>query len=48
MEAKGVDLDAKVKVLAEDRVAFTLLEKRYREALKSLYEKGLEKPLATD
>ena len=48
MEAKKVDLDAKAKVLAEDRAAFALLEKRSREALKSLYEKGLEMPLTTD
>ena len=41
-------LDAKVKVLAEDREAFSLLEKRSSVALKSLYEKGLEKPLTTD
>ena len=48
LEGKGVDLDAKAKVLAEDRAAFALMEKRSREALKSLYEKGLEKPLATN
>ena len=48
VEAKGVDLDAKAKVLAENRAAFALLEKRSREALKSLYEKGLEKSLATN
>nr|XP_020191697.1 MAP7 domain-containing protein 1-like [Aegilops tauschii subsp. strangulata] len=48
VEAKKVDLDAKAKVLAEDRAAFALLEKRSHEALKSLYEKGLERPLTTD
>ena len=37
-----------MKVLAEDREAFSLLEKRSSVALKSLYEKGLEKPLTTD
>ena len=41
-------LDAKEKVLAEDHAAFTLLEERSRVALKTLYEKGLEKPLTTD
>ena len=48
VEAKGVDLDAKAKVLAEDREAFALLEERSCEALKTLYKKGLEKPVATD
>ena len=48
VEAKKVDLNAKAKVLAEDHAAFALLEKRSREALKSLYEKGLERPLTTD
>ena len=48
VEAKEVNLDAKAKVMAEDRAAFTLLEKRSREDLKSLYEKGLERPLTTD
>ena len=47
-KAREAELDAKVKVLAEDRVAFLLLEKRSSVALKSLYEKGLEKPLTTD
>ena len=46
--AKKAELDAKAKVLAEDRATFALLEKRSREALKSLCEKGLEKPLATN
>ena len=36
LKAERIELDGKVKVLAEDRVAFT----------KTLYEGGLEKPLA--
>nr|XP_020182760.1 MAP7 domain-containing protein 1-like [Aegilops tauschii subsp. strangulata] len=48
VEAKKVNLDARAKVLAEDHVAFSLLEERSRVALKSLYEKGLEKPLTTE
>ena len=48
VKAKEVDLDAKAKVLAEDREAFSLLEKRSSMALKSLYKKGLEKPLTTN
>ena len=48
MKAKEADLDAKAKVLAEDRVAVSLLEERSSVALKSLYEKGLEKLLTTD
>ena len=47
-KAKEAEHDAKAKVLAEDRVAFALLEERSSVALKSLYEKGLEKPLTTD
>ena len=47
-KAREAELDAKAKVLAEDRVAFLLLEKRSSMALKSLYKKGLEKPLTTD
>ena len=47
-KAREADLDAKAKVLTEDRVAFSLLEKRSSVALKLLYEKGLEKPLTTD
>src|SRR3954469_25495847 len=41
-----VELDAKAKVLAEDRVAFTKLEKKACGILKTLYESGLEEPLA--
>ena len=48
MEAEKAQLEAKAKVLAEDRVAFKSLGLRSREALQELYEKGLEKPLATD
>ena len=48
MKAEEAELDAKAKVLAEDRAAFALLEERSRVALKALYEKGLEKPLTTD
>ena len=48
VEAEKAELEAKAKVLAEDRVAFSLLERRSSVALKSLYEKGLEKPLTTD
>ena len=47
-KAREADLDAKARVLAEDRVAFADLEKRSRKALKTLYEHGLEKPLDTD
>nr|XP_020171538.1 MAP7 domain-containing protein 1-like [Aegilops tauschii subsp. strangulata] len=47
-KAKEADLDAKAKVLAEDCVAFSLLEERSSLALKSLYKKGLEKLLTTD
>nr|XP_020170122.1 uncharacterized protein LOC109755638 [Aegilops tauschii subsp. strangulata] len=48
MEAEKAKLDAKAKVLAEDRVAFKSLEEKDRTALWSLYEKGLLEPLATD
>ena len=48
MGTREADLDAKARVLAEDRVAFADLEKRSRKALKTLYEHGLEKPLDTD
>ena len=46
LKAERVELDAKAKVLAEDRVAFTDYEVRSRTVLKSLYDEGLEKPLA--
>ena len=48
VRAEKAELDAKAKVLAKDHVAFALLEERSRVALKTLYEKSLEKPLATD
>nr|XP_020180619.1 uncharacterized protein LOC109766261 [Aegilops tauschii subsp. strangulata] len=48
MEAEKAELEAKAKILAEDHVAFKSLEERSRAALQSLYEKGLEEPLATD
>nr|XP_020186038.1 translation initiation factor IF-2-like [Aegilops tauschii subsp. strangulata] len=48
MKAEKAELEAKAKVLAEDRVAFKSLEERSRVALRALYEKGLEEPLATD
>ena len=40
------ELDAKAKVLAKDRVSFAKMEKKARAALKTLYESGLEEPLA--
>lgn len=48
MGAREADLDAKARVLAEDRVAFADLEERSHKALRTLYEQGLEKPLDTD
>nr|XP_020154735.1 MAP7 domain-containing protein 1-like [Aegilops tauschii subsp. strangulata] len=47
-KAKEADLDTKTKVLAEDRAAFIDIEERSRAALKTIYEKGLERPLVTD
>ena len=46
MEAERIKLDGKARVLAEDRVAFAQLEERARASLKTLYDGGLEKPLA--
>ena len=46
LKAERTKLEAKAKVLAEDRVAFAHLEKKARAALKTLYEGGLEEPLA--
>ena len=46
LKAERIELDGKAKVLAEDRVAFAKLEEKARSALKTLYEGGLEKPLA--
>ena len=48
VKAREADLDAKARVLAEDRVAFADLEERSRKALKTLYEHGLERPLTTN
>ena len=48
MRVKEADLDAKARVLADDRAAFLTFEERSHVALKTLYEKGLEKPLASD
>ena len=42
LRAERAELDAKAKVLAEDRAAFALLKERSRVALKALHEKGLE------
>ena len=47
-KAREADLDAKARVLAEDRAAFADLETRSRKVLRMLYEHGLEKPLDTD
>src|SRR4051812_34427875 len=44
--ARKVELDDKARVLAEDRVAFTEMEKKARSSLKTLYESDLESPLA--
>nr|XP_020192045.1 translation initiation factor IF-2-like [Aegilops tauschii subsp. strangulata] len=48
VEAKRAQLEAKARVLAEDRAAFKSLEERARVALWGLYEKGLKKLLATN
>ena len=48
VKAKEADLDAKARVLGKDRMAFADLEERSRKALKTLYEHGLEKSMATD
>ena len=48
MGAEKTELEAKAKVLAEDRAALKSLEQRSHMALRGLYEKGLEKPLVTD
>ena len=46
LEARKVELDGKARVLAEDRVAFAEMEEKARASLKTLYESGLESPLA--
>ena len=46
LEARKVELDGKARVLAEDRVAFADMEEKARTSLKTLYDSGLESPLA--
>ena len=46
MGARKAELDGKALVLAEDRAAFTELEAKARTLLRSLYDNGLESPLA--
>lgn len=48
VEAEKAKLEAMAQVLAEDRMSFKFLEERSRATLRSLNEKGLEEPLATD
>ena len=40
LKTERVELDAEAKVLAEDRAAFALYEKRARIALKMIYDEG--------
>ena len=44
--ARKVELDDKAQVLAEDRVAFAEMEVKARSSLRTLYDSGLESPLA--
>ena len=44
--ARKAELDGKALVLAEDRAAFTELEAKARSSLRTLYDSGLESPLA--
>ena len=46
LEARKVELDGNARVLAEDRVALTEMEVKARTLLKTLYDSGLESPLA--
>ena len=46
MGARKAKLDDEALVLAEDRVAFTEMEVRARSSLRTLYDTGLESPLA--
>ena len=46
MGARKADLDGKALVLAEDRVAFMKMEVKARTLLRTLYDSGLESPLA--
>ena len=48
IKAEMAELEAKAKVLAEDRADFKTLEERSRVALRALYEKGLVEPFATN
>ena len=45
--ARKAKLDDEALVLAEDRVAFTEMEARARSSLRTLYNSGLESPLAS-
>ena len=44
--ARKVELDDKAQVLVEDRVAFAEMEAKARSSLRTLYDSGLESPLA--
>ena len=44
--ARKAELDDKALVLAEDRVAFTEMEAKAHSSLRTLYNNGLESPLA--
>ena len=46
LEARKVELDGKARVLAKDHGAFTEMEVKARTLLRSLYDSGLESPLA--
>ena len=46
--AEKAQLEAKAKVLVEDRATFKPIELKSREAPRELYGKGLKKPLGTD
>ena len=46
MGARKAELDGKALVLAEDRVAFMEMEAGARSSLRTLYDSGLESPLA--
>ena len=46
LEAWKVELDGKARVLAKDHGAFTEMEVKDRTLLRSLYDSGLESPLA--
>ena len=44
--ARKVELDDKAEVLVKDRVAFAEMEAKARSSLRTLYDSGLESPLA--